>query len=189
MAQDVVTHFVAEHRDNLALATAIEKIVVHRYLRRSEETGNIRRHFLGLLGCIELIDVVDRYTLGARKRKDVLLEFAFTQRLVVIDKWRDIDRCDRDAEDHERCHDGSAPHPPVSSAGSDRGIHERPYNRESHKLHGEEDGKIAEPFQEVLVRQTVLMLAEELLVDRHRQGEYCGDHHINHDVDRDLPEP
>ena len=135
------------------------------------EAAHVGADSLRLTGGVELEDVLRVDPVGVRQREDRAPHALVLHGDVLVEDGRDEDRHDGRHEGDEGNRDDGAPDPPRLPRATQDRIEDRNDERSQDRCNGETLELIAQPRTERHVGEAVVVLAEEPLVDRQREGE------------------
>ena len=121
-----------------------------------------------------------------RQRQNRFAHRPLRQRLVVVEQRRDEHRIDEAQEQRVREREARRPDPPARSGATHTRVKDRQHDRPDDECHRQPEQRFAQPARERQVRQAVLVLAHEALVDRQREIQHRRGDDEQRTVDRDA---
>ena len=134
-------------------------------------------------------NLFDGDLVGSSHCENGLADFRFRQRFICIEERLDKYRRDDEHEKRENDSDSGSPDPPRFRCSAKNSVQHDQEDRAADDRDAKTDQLLSKPAWEILSGESVLMLANELLVNVKRKAQDINEQQINHAVTGDLQRP
>jgi len=171
MAQDVMAQFMAHDRRDFVRTGSLQEIVIERDPDRRADARDIGRNALVLPRLVEHVDMIRRNIIFRSHRDDPVAHRPLRHLAIVVEQRRNEHRSEQQPDEQEgRDHSGS-PDPPCLGRAPDHRKNRHDQQRKDDQGDDQPDHLLTEPAGKILTHQSILLLPEEVAVDRPRQSE------------------